>query len=74
MTPETALVLGLLLGAFSIPAIVSAWSDRTVPRASALTLLVALGLIGIGLRGLEPGFGLTDIPDVFLRVAADWLP
>ena len=74
MEPDTALVIGLLLAAFSIPAIVSAWSDRRTPRVSALTLLVAFGLVLVALRSADPSYTFADIPEAFTRVAAKWLP
>lgn len=74
MDPDTALVAGLVLAALAIPTIVSAWSDRRAPRASALTLLVGLGLVVVALRGAPDGYALAQIPDAFVRVAARWLP
>ncbi|MFC6761082.1 hypothetical protein ACFQFQ_18870 [Sulfitobacter porphyrae] len=43
MDPDLALVLGIVIGALSIPSILSALSDRRAPRASALTILIAGG-------------------------------
>lgn len=74
MSPDSALVLGCLLAAFSIPSIVSAWSDKRPPRSSALTLLAALGLVLYALRSAEGGYTFAQIPDAFVRVAANWVP
>ena len=46
MDTDMALILGLVLAAFSVPSMVSAYSDGRAPRASALTILIAGGLIG----------------------------
>lgn len=74
MDPDTALAIGLLAGAFAIPSIVSAWSDRRAPRASALTLLIAFGLVIFALQTAPNGYTFAEIPDAFLRVVARWMP
>ncbi len=46
MDPDLALVLvGGIGGGFSIPSILSAFSERRPPRASLLTIVIAIGLI-----------------------------
>jgi hypothetical protein len=45
MTTDLALVLGIVIAAFSIPSILSAFSDRRAPRASAITILIAGALV-----------------------------
>ena len=74
MTPDSALVFGLVLIFLSFPALISAWSDGRPPRASALTLLLAFGLILFAVQTAEPRYTLAGIPDVVLRVVASWLP
>ena len=46
MDPDLALVMGVIIGIFSVPSILSAFSDSRAPRASALTILIAFALIG----------------------------
>lgn len=74
MTSDTYLVLGIILAAFAIPSIMSALSDRRAPRASAITILIAGGLILIAIQTQPGGYALEDIPDAFVRVAARYLP
>ncbi|MEM6758551.1 MAG: hypothetical protein AAF601_03645 [Pseudomonadota bacterium] len=52
----------------------SALSDRRAPRASAITILIAGGLILIAIQTQPGGYALEDIPDAFVRVAARYLP
>ncbi|UWR22793.1 hypothetical protein [Sulfitobacter sp. S190] len=73
MDPDLALVLGIILAAFSVPSILSALSDSRAPRASAITILIAGGLIMIALTGKPGGYQLADVPDVFVRVIGQYL-
>lgn len=74
MEPDLALVLGLVIAAFSIPSILSALADSRAPRASALTILIGGGLILYALQQNPNGYSLQSIPDVFVRVFAQYLP
>ncbi|WIY27164.1 hypothetical protein [Parasedimentitalea psychrophila] len=68
MDPDVALILGLVIGGFSIPSILSAMSDRRPARASALTILLAFGLVLYALVTKSGGYQLDQIPDVFFAV------
>jgi len=70
VTPDMYLVLGLMIGAFSVPSILSAVSDGRSPRASAITILIAGGLILLAIQTQPGGYRLQEIPDVFVRVIA----
>lgn len=72
--PDLALVLGIVIGAFSIPSILSALSDRRAPRASALTILIAGGLILYAIQERPGGVALEQIPDIFVKVVARYMP
>ncbi len=72
MDPDYLLVLGLVVGAFSVPSILSALSDRRAPRASAITILIAGGLVLLAVQSKPGGYQLDQIPDVFFRVIGDF--
>jgi hypothetical protein len=74
MEPDLALVLGLVIVAFSIPSILSAMSDSRAPRASAVTILIGGGLILYAMQTQTGGYALQDIPDVFTRVIGRYGP
>ena len=74
MDADLFLVLGIVLAGFSIPSILSAVTDGRAPRASAITVLIAGGLILIGFQSQPGGYALDEIPDAFVRVAARYLP
>ncbi|MEP0143657.1 hypothetical protein [Tateyamaria sp.] len=73
MTPDMYLVLGILVAGFSIPSILSAIADGRAPRASAITILIAGGLILLAIQTQPGGYTLHEIPDVFVRVIAPFI-
>lgn len=68
MDPDLALVIGLVLGAFSVPSILSAITDGRAPRASAITILISGGLILLAIESKPGGYSLEEIPNTFVRV------
>lgn len=73
MSPDIAMVIGIVIAGFSIPSIMSALSDKRAPRASALTILIAGGLIVYAMRTHPGGYRIEDIPNVFVRVVAQFI-
>ncbi|GGX43383.1 hypothetical protein GCM10007385_09120 [Tateyamaria omphalii] len=73
MSPDYYLVFGILLAGFSIPSVLSAISDRRAPRASAITILIAGGLILLAIQTKPGGYSIEEIPDVFVRVIAAFI-
>ncbi len=74
MDTDLILILGLILGAMSAIGILSAISDGRGPRASALSVLIAGGMIIYALTTHPGGYQLHEIPDVFYSVVARFLP
>lgn len=74
MDPDLALVLGVVLGALSVPSVLSALSDRRAPRASAVTILIAGGLVLYAAQQMPGGLNLATIPDKFASVMARYMP
>ncbi|MEO9897478.1 MAG: hypothetical protein ABJQ34_00530 [Paracoccaceae bacterium] len=68
MTPDMALVIGLILAGLAVPSMLSAFSDKRAPRASALTILIAGGLLLFAIKTQPGGYTLQDIPNAFVRV------
>lgn len=73
MDYDTALVIGLIISVFSIPAAVSAFSDGRVPRAAALVIILGGGMVAWAVTGKPGGYTLDQIPDVFVKVTRDLL-
>ncbi|MEP3442255.1 MAG: hypothetical protein ABJN72_12330 [Sulfitobacter sp.] len=74
MDTDLALVIGIILAGFSIPSILSALSDKRAPRASAITILIAGGLILFAVQGKPGGYTFEQMPDVFVNVIARYMP
>lgn len=66
-----ALVIGMVIAGFSIPAIVSAFSDSRTPRAAALMVMLGGGMIAWAVTGKPGGYTLDGIPEVFVKVTRD---
>lgn len=73
MDPDLMLVIGLVVGGFSIPAIMSAFSDGRVPRAAAITVLIGGGLVALAIKNHPGGYTISEIPDVFVEVVGRYL-
>lgn len=67
------LVVGLVVGGFSIPSIMGALADGRVPRAAAIAIMVAGGLIVLAIREQPGGYALADIPNVFVKVVGRYI-
>ncbi|MBT8412364.1 MAG: hypothetical protein KJP02_11285 [Octadecabacter sp.] len=73
MDPDLMLVLGLIIGGFSIPSMLGAFADGRVPRAAAIAVLIGGGLVALAVNGKPSGYALVDIPDVFVSVVARYI-
>lgn len=69
-TTDIYLVVGIILGALSVPSMLSAFIDGRAPRSSAIVILIAGGLIWLAVDQKPGGYTLNDVPDVFVRVFA----
>lgn len=67
------LVIGLVVGGFSIPSIMGAFADGRVPRAASIVVMIAGGLVVLAIREQPGGYALADIPDVFVNVVGRYL-
>lgn len=74
MDSDLALVLGLVLALLAVPSMVSAFSDRRAPRASAIALAIAGGLIVYAAAVHPGGYSLADVPRVFFEVLGRFWP
>ena len=50
MTADLYLVIGLIIGAFTIPSILGALSEGRAPRTAAIMVLIAGGLIVLAVK------------------------
>ncbi len=73
MDYDLALTIGLVIGVFSIPAVVSALSDRRAPRVAAIVMIVAGGLVAYAMTQKPGGYTIDQIPNVIVKVVARYV-
>lgn len=66
-------VIGVALVAFSIPAFVSAYSDRRWPKTAAVMLLVAGGAIAYAMQENPDVYSLATIDETIVTVLGRYL-
>ncbi|WP_417807262.1 hypothetical protein [Thioclava sp.] len=67
---DLILTIGLVIAIFAIPAVISAFSDHRPPRAAAVAVLVAGGLIVFAFYAKPDGYTIERIPDAVARTVA----
>lgn len=70
MNTDIVLVVGVILGVFSVPSILSAISEGRAPRVAAFTIVSAGALILYAINTHPDGYTLSDVPGAFVRVVA----
>ncbi|WP_104017156.1 hypothetical protein [Roseovarius nitratireducens] len=74
MDADLAMAIGLVLGVFSVPSILSAISEARAPRVGALVLVIAGGMIIWAISQKPGGYTFAELPAVILNVMARYLP
>jgi hypothetical protein len=73
MDPDLAMAIGMVLGVFSIPSILSAFSEGRAPRVAALTIMAAGGLMLWAINTKPGGYSFGELPEVLVRVIARYI-
>lgn len=73
ISPDVALVLGVLLVAFSIPSVLSRLSDGRSPLVGILLAVLGGGLVWRVYATQEAVATLEDVPMAFIRVVGTLL-
>ncbi len=74
MDPDLILVIGIILVVLSIPSLLSAFAESRAPRTATILGLVGGVMIVYAVQTYAPGYRISEIPDVFLRVVGRYLP
>ncbi|MGR3461602.1 MAG: hypothetical protein ACU0AX_03905 [Roseovarius sp.] len=74
MDADLAMAIGLVLGVFSVPSLLSALSEARKPRVGALVLVIAGGMIIWAISQKPGGYTFAELPAVILDVMARYLP
>ncbi|QIE46579.1 hypothetical protein G5B38_14200 [Pseudohalocynthiibacter aestuariivivens] len=70
MNTDLILVIGIVLMVFSVPSIVSAFSEGRAPRVAAVVLIAAGCLVVYAIQQTPGEFRVEEIPNAFVRVVA----
>ena len=73
MDPDLIFTIGVVLGVFSLPAMLSAFSERRAPRVAALTVVLAGIRILWAVRENPGRYSIGGIPDIFVKVVGEYL-
>jgi hypothetical protein len=73
MDPDLFFVIGIVTLLFSIPPILSAFTEGRPPRAASIMILIGGGLIGLALYRNPGGYSFETIPDVFFKVIGQYV-
>ncbi|KAJ54852.1 50S ribosomal protein L35 [Actibacterium mucosum KCTC 23349] len=68
MSTDIYLVVGTICGVLAFPSLLGAYSEGRPPRAAAILILIAGGLIVLALYQSPQSISLEDIPNAFVRV------
>lgn len=71
MQTDIYLVTGLVLALFAVPSMLGAFFDGRAPRASAIVIMIAGGLVWLAIDRKPGGYTVEDIPRAFMRVVAE---
>ncbi len=73
MDPDLTLVIGALIGVFSLPSIVSAFAERRAPKIAFLTLMIGGGLIYWAVSQNPDKYSILGFPDLLIEVIARFI-
>lgn len=68
MNSDLMLVVGLVVGILSLPVLLNAWTEGRAPRAGAILVMIAIGLVFAAAQTKPGGYAVDEVPDVFFRV------
>lgn len=73
MDIDLIFVTGLVIGAFSLPALVSAFADRRAPRMAAVFMMLSGAMVTYAVQMRDTPYVLENLDDVFVSVVARYL-
>lgn len=71
MNNEFILILGIVIGVLTVPAMFSAWMEGVAPRVATFSAVVSGALILYAIYNTPGGYTVNELPDIFARVVAD---
>jgi len=65
MDPDFLLIAGIILAAFTVPAIMSSISERAPPKMSIFMVIFSIAMIVAAVYIKPGGYRVDEIPDIF---------
>ncbi|SFR33235.1 hypothetical protein [Litoreibacter janthinus] len=73
MDYDLILVIGIVIGVLTVPAILSAFLDGSAPRVATIAAVMSGGMIVFAVYSAPGGYSISDLPDVFTKVVAGFV-
>jgi len=73
MDYDLILVLGIVVGVLTVPAMLTAFLDGSAPRVATIAAVVSGGMIVYAAYNSPGGYAFADLPDVFTGVVAGFV-
>jgi len=73
MDNDLFLVIGLILGGFSIPSMVSAISDGRAPRVATIVVVMSGAMVVYAISNKPGGYKVNEIPQIFIDVVGRYI-
>lgn len=73
MDPDLFFVIGLVVAGLAAPSIISAFTEGRGPRMAVALLVIGGGMVAYAMNARPNAYGFDTIPDVFVRVIAQYI-
>ena len=73
MDNDLALVIGIAIFSFAVPAVISAFTDNRTPRAAAVCFMIGGSFIAFAVSRTPGGYTFAEVPEVFARVVTRYV-
>lgn len=71
MATDYLITVGLVVGLFSIPAMLAAYADNRFPRNAMAAFILSAAVITVAFILNPARYSVADLPNVVIRVIAD---
>lgn len=71
MATDYLITVGLIVGLFSIPAMLAAYADNRFPRNAMAAFILSAAVITVAFILNPARYSVADLPNVVIRVIAD---
>ena len=73
MDNDLLFVIGLVLGGFSVPSIISALSEGRAPRVASIVVVLSGVMVVHAISYMPGGYQINDIPQIFIDVVGRYI-